>query len=56
MIATEGTAGIVGAIRKAVTQARSTSINLIAALPFFDAALLAAIVVGVLGLVSGEKP
>ena len=56
MTAKESTAGIVDAIRHGITQGPSTSVSFVARLPGFDAALLAAVIGGVLGLVSGERP
>ena len=56
MTANEKAAGIASTIRSGITQAFSKATNFIAKLPVLDAALLAAIVGGVFGLVSGAKP
>lgn len=45
----KGTAGIVDAIRHGTTQALSDTLDFLSRLPTMDAALLAAIVCGVIG-------
>ena len=49
-------AGIASTIRTGITHAISDTVNFIAALPIFDAAMVGAIIGGVFGFVSGAKP
>ena len=56
MTASTVSAWIVAAIRNGTNRALSASINFCSKLPILDAALLAAVIGGLLGLVSGALP